>query len=217
MPLIMLPEIEYPKQREQASCWVSAAHYILQYTPVAAGTLDELLVKWYLPIADSGHSAMARAGNPAKILKEYGYFVKSIPLDQFGAEALFDYVVQSITAGCPVICVLGITLQAAYFKHVTVIIGVNTDRKVFIYKDSAQEPGKAKHTVELSKGEYVYFSYEHTGPHFSIFSNAHVVGIGVLALDIDVQGILNEASALLGIVALPDAAVEHIKGYLGLA
>ena len=98
---ISVRNIPLAQQEFPTSCWISAAHFLLQYVGVNV-TLRVLHARYYNP-ALNNVMAMNGAGNPVSILGEYafdaGYAPKSMVHSQANEVELLQAVANCIRWG----------------------------------------------------------------------------------------------------------------------
>ncbi len=152
MPRYSLPEIPLARQLTGTSCWISAAHYVMQYMPALRGTPLQALMAFQKLDAKS-HSVMDGAGKPTLILQAYGQRFERVALqrgDQDAARAdAFGRIAVSIQGGLPVICYMNGAGAHAYFRHAIIIVGIDTDAGTITYKNPSFDPGTARSCVTM--------------------------------------------------------------------
>lgn len=124
------------KQAFPTSCWISAAHFVLQYAG-ADVSLATLHGQFYNPDPTSVF-VMSGAGHPQKILNEYafdsGHYATTLNPQTASKATIVDAIVDSIRRDVPVIASIRST-QIAGFGHAVLITAVNTDTGTIAFKD----------------------------------------------------------------------------------
>jgi hypothetical protein len=118
------------------SCWISTAHFLLEYLGVNE-SLASLHARYYNRDANSA-SLMSGAGRPKTILQEYaqstGRFPKTLTLETAGKATVVAVIADSIGEGIPVIAALR-SQQISGFVHAVVITAVEPRTGSVGFKD----------------------------------------------------------------------------------
>ena len=146
------------RQLEKTSCWISSAHFLLQYLAVDIGLLA-LHARYYHSDPDSV-LAMSGAGNPSVILNDYGfdqgYKAETLRVSTSEKSEVIAAIADSLRANLPVIAriksdnILG-------FGHALIITGIDTGSGTVIFKDPGTGTKSRSFSVDVRHVSYDQF------------------------------------------------------------
>jgi hypothetical protein len=143
------------RQAYPTSCWISTAHYVLQYLDVNE-PLAALHARFYDPDPESA-SLMSGAGKPQKILEEYafeaGHVTATLNPQRDDQARVVAAIAESIEADIPVIASLR-SQQVKGFGHAVVITSVEPRTGTIGFKDPGTGTSPRPFGVDVRMVQY---------------------------------------------------------------
>lgn len=136
--IISVRNVNIRRQAYPTSCWISAAHFVLQYLGVDI-SLAALHAEFYRRDLNS-QSSMSGAGKPKAILSKYafdaGYFAETVQVQNMDKASVIEKIAGNIRENIPVIAGIR-SHQIAGFGHALVITSINPETGTIAFKDPA--------------------------------------------------------------------------------
>lgn len=155
---ISVRNLPLTKQHFPTSCWISAAHFVLQYLNVPV-TLTQLENQYYRRDVNAV-DAMNGAGHPKNIINHYafdtGYVAVAITLTDDNKDEVVAAIVRNISANIPVVASIR-SPQVARFGHALLLTAVEDTTGSIAFKDPASGTGPGRYSVDVRSQSYEAF------------------------------------------------------------
>jgi len=156
--IITVPNRTLWRQHYKTSCWISAAHYVLQYLGVNVA-ITQLEAQYYRPDINSA-MAMSGAGHPKTIINSYsfdtGRVAKTVSVQDTPKDQIIALIAGNIREGIPVVASIR-SQQVKGFGHALLITGINVNSGHIIFKDPGTVNSSNPFAIEVRSQTYDSF------------------------------------------------------------